>query len=139
MAPVSRRPSTDASVPRVAVALAIAVVLVSAFTLWLITIAPRDPARRRTLSVASLSLLAAGVVAFAAAAPVEEGPDEPEWLGVLIFCAIAAMLLAVVPAVAAFFREEGKLAGAALGLSAAFPVLVVAGLISCAIADGCFD
>jgi hypothetical protein len=118
---------------RVAVAFASAGIVLAIFTLWLIAIAPRDRGRPRTYSVASLSLLAAGVVTFAAAYAL-----PVHWFNVLFFAATASMLFAVVPAAVGFFREEGKLAAAAIGLSLAFPTLVVAGLAGCAATDGCF-
>jgi hypothetical protein len=124
---------------RVVVVLAIWIALVAAITLRLIAIAPRDPGRRRTTSVLSLSLLAIGVIGFVAAAPVEEGPDEPEWLGTLIAGAFASLLLAVVPALTGFYREEGKLAGLALGLSSALPAAIVVGYIACFVTRDCFD
>jgi hypothetical protein len=139
MASVSLEPYTRASVSGVAVELAIWIAVVAAITLRLIVIAPRDPGRRRTSAVLSLSLLAIGVIGFVAAAPVEEGPDEPEWLGTLIAGAFASLLLALVPGLAGFYREEGKLAGLALGLSSALPAAIIVGYIACLVTGDCFD
>ncbi len=132
----------DAEVDRaLAIATAVALASLALFTLWLTAIAPRRPGRRRRAAGVALALAGAGIGAFAAmwAIPWSEGEDEPAFLWwVLLLTVAAAFFLAPVPAFMAFFREEGRLAGAAIGLSLVLPVLFVAGLVACGITDACF-
>jgi hypothetical protein len=132
----------DAEVDRaLAIATAIALAALAVFTLWLMAIAPRQPGRSRRAAGVALALVGAGIGAFIAlwAIPWSESEDESPWAWSILFLVVAsAFFVAPVPAFMAFFREEGRLAGAAIGLSLLLPALFVAAMIACGVTDACF-
>ncbi|MGH3081766.1 MAG: hypothetical protein ACRDNH_11630 [Gaiellaceae bacterium] len=71
--------------------------------------------------------------------PWSEGEDElPVLWWALFLVVVGSFLLAPVLAFMAFSRQEGRLAGAAIGLSLVLPALFVAVLVACGITDACF-
>jgi hypothetical protein len=86
-------------------------------------------------------LAGVGIAAFIAlwTIPWSEAEDEPALLWWFLFVAVAtAFTVAPFPAFAAFAREEGRLAGLAIGVSLVLPALLIAGLVACGITDACF-
>jgi hypothetical protein len=73
------------------------------------------------------------------AIPWSENEGESMYAWSFLFIVVAAaFFLAPVPAFMAFFRQEGRLAGAAIGLSLVLPALFVAAMIACGVTDACF-
>lgn len=132
----------DAEVNRaLAIATAVALVALAVFTLWLMAIARRAPGRSHRAAAIALALAGAGIAAFIAlwTIPWSEDSDEVPVLWVVLAVLVAAaFFFAPLPAFVAFFREEGRLAGAAIGLSLVLPALFVAAMIACAATDACF-
>jgi hypothetical protein len=85
-------------------------------------------------------MASAGIGAFIAlwAIPWSETDEEPPFIWWFLFVAVVASFFAPAPALIAFARQEGRLAGAAIGLSLVLPVLVIAGLVACGVTDACF-
>jgi hypothetical protein len=130
----------DAEVDRaLAIAIPTALFAVFLFSVCLMAIAPRNPTRRRR--AAAIAFLLAGLgAAFVALLTIpwftEEEATFAWWI--LALAVAAGFLLAPVPAFVAFFREEGRLAGAAIGLSLVLPALFIAWMVACGITDACF-
>jgi drug/metabolite transporter (DMT)-like permease len=123
-----------------AIAAVVVVAAVALFSVWLITIAPRRPDRRRGATAVALALLGVGVAALAAtwAIPPEYDEEPPAVWGLLWVAIASAFLIAPVVAFVGFFREEGRLAGAAIGLSLVPIAVFVAGFVACGITRSCF-
>jgi cytochrome bd-type quinol oxidase subunit 2 len=133
----------DAEADRaLAIAAAVTLLILAAFTLWLAARAPRRPDRRAVASIATFALVGLAAAAYAALWALDRGqenPEEPPFWWWAIFVAFAGgALLSPLPAFKAYARREGRLAGVAVGLSLLFPALYVAGYVSCAFTDACF-
>jgi hypothetical protein len=132
----------DAELDRVlAIAVAVSLGALAAFTVLLIAVAPREPGRSRRAAGIALALAGAGIVSYLAlwVIPWSDSEYEPPVVWWTLFLLVAAaFLLAPVPAFMAFARKEGWLAGAAIGLGLVLPALLVAGLVACGITDACF-
>jgi hypothetical protein len=132
----------DAEVDRaLAIAIPIALLAVCIVTVWLTAIAPRDPTRQRRATGVALLLASAAIGAFLALLTIQWFTEEEDaTIAWSIFAVVAAAgaLLAPLPAFLAFLREEGRLAGAAVGLSLVLPALFIAWVIACGITDACF-
>jgi drug/metabolite transporter (DMT)-like permease len=133
----------DAEADRaLAIAAAVTVLVLAAFTLWLVARARHVPGRRPSLSVVTFALVGLAGVAYAALWALdrgEENPAEPPLWWWAIFASFAGgALLAPLVAFRGFSHGEGRLAGVAVGLSLLFPALYVAGYIGCAFTEACF-
>lgn len=117
------------------------IVVLAILTLWLIAIAPRDPERRRRFTGIAAALFGFAATAVAAsylAAATDEVATSAPAAAFLFTIGGAAFLAAPVAAFIAFFREEGRLAAAAIGLTLLVPALAGAWLFACMVTDGCF-
>jgi hypothetical protein len=132
----------DAEVDRaLAIAIPTALFAVFLFSVCLMAIAPRDATRRRRAAAIAFLLAGLGIAAFAALVTIPWFTEEEEatlawWILALVVA--AGFLLAPVSAFVAFFREEGRLAGGAIGLSLVLPALLIAWMVACGITDACF-
>jgi CDP-diglyceride synthetase len=124
------------------IAAAVTLLVLAAFTLWLAARARRQPGRRPSLSVVTFALVGLAAVAHAALWALDRGEDNPAdppfWWWPIFVSFAGGALLAPFVAFRAFGREEGRLAGVAVGASLFFPCLYVAGYIACGVTEACF-
>jgi FtsH-binding integral membrane protein len=124
-----------------AIAIPIALVAVCIFSVGLIAIAPRNPTRHRRATGVAVVLAGSGLAALAVllAIPWFTADETPTlaW-SILALFVVTGFFLAPLSAFVAFFREEGRVAGAAIGLSLVLPALLVAFMVACGVTDACF-
>jgi CDP-diglyceride synthetase len=124
------------------IAAAVTLLVLAAFTLWLVARARRRPGRRPSLSVVTFALVGLAAVAYGALWALDRGEDNPVdppfWWWAIFVSFAGSALLAPFIAFRAFGREEGRLAGLAVGVSLLFPALYVAGYVGCAFTEACF-
>lgn len=132
----------DADVDRaLAIAIPTALFAIFIFSVWLMAMAPRNPTRHRRATAIAFVLAGSGIAALVALLTIpwftEDEEATPAWW-ILVVVLGAGFFLSPLPAFLAFFREEGRLAGAAVGLSLVLPALFVAWIAACGITDACF-
>ena len=133
----------DAELERVQNGLTIgAVVILGIAAVLLLSLTPdEDRGRRRTAKIA-LTIAIVGIGANVALRFMTDESWDTGWklqlASALFLTQTASFFLAAPLALTAFFRRQGKLAGAAVASSLVLPLLFVAWVLACGITDACF-